>query len=480
MRSHGSATSDDNEVELLLLEPGSSRVFALPRQGRVILGRAPGCEIVIDDTSVSRRHAALEIADGMTVEDLGSANGTWLHTEQRDAGSSAAGGPMSTRPGMQALNPGERATLAIGQGLLVGAMLLVVRRRSAPGGASTARARGVNGNAPLLVDPQMKALYETAERVAASNISVLILGETGVGKELLAEAIHRASPRADKPLLCLHCAALSPALLESELFGHEQGAFTGAARAKTGLLQSADGGTVFLDEVGELPLDFQVKLLRFLEDRMLTRVGGTRAVRVDVRFIAATNRDLRTEVAARTFRQDLLYRLDGISLTIPPLRERPSEIPPLAARFTEEASLSLGLTRVPKLTAAGVDTLLRHDWPGNVRELRHVLERAVVLQRDGVLSPADLLPSFASQPQRSAAPGFVPVAPPAATALAGAEQSGSLRAEIADLERQRIEEALERAQGNQSRAAELLGMSRRTLVSRLAAFGFPRPRKRST
>jgi two-component system, NtrC family, response regulator AtoC len=472
---------DPSELELWLLDSNSSRAIPLPKAGRLVVGRAPECDVVVDDPSVSRRHAVLEIGEALSIEDLDSANGTWLHAEARGAPASAgAHGPMSTRPGLVPASAGKPRPLSIGQGLLVGAVLLVVRARKAdtpspasPGAAST----GARRAEPILSEPNMKALYATAERVAGSDLSVLILGETGVGKEILAEAIHQRSKRSDRPMLRLHCASLSSSLLESELFGHEQGAFTGATRAKVGLLQSADGGTIFLDEVGELPLDFQVKLLRVLEARTLTRVGGLKPIHIDVRFVAATNRDLRREVALGHFREDLLYRLDGVTLVIPPLRERRGEIPALAQTFAAEASRSLGLARPPALSPESIATLLRHDWPGNVRELRHLLERAVVLCQGDAITPADLLPSFGSSGARALdgnASGDT--APP--RAAGGAE--GSLPDEIAGLERRRIEEALERCGGNQSRAAELLGISRRTLVTRLAAFGMPRPRKPSS
>ena len=471
-----------DELELWSLEADTSRALPLPKRGRVVIGRAPGCELVVEDASISRRHAALAIGDAIEIEDLGSANGTWLHPESAGHLSPAASqGPMSTRPGLVAVTGTQARPLRLGQAFMLGAHLFVVRKRHA--GAVPASGQSDAPRAtPVLTDPRMKTLYATAERVAASHLSVLILGETGVGKEILAEAVHRASPRADKPLLRLHCASLSATLLESELFGHEQGAFTGAVRAKIGLLQSADGGTVFLDEVGELPLDFQVKLLRVIEDRTLTRVGGLKSVKIDVRFIAATNRDLREEVARGRFREDLLYRLDGVTLVIPPLRERRSEIPALAETFVAEVSRALGLSVPPRLSEEAHASLMQQTWPGNVRELRHLIERAVVLSNGDTILPTDLLPSAGSAPP--APPSFDTTAevpsPAHPTAPVPAASAGLLRDEIADLERQRIEEALARSDGNQTRAAELLGMSRRTLVSRLRTFGFPRPRKPSS
>ena len=307
----------------------------------------------------------------------------------------------------------------------------------------------------------MARLEALVARVAPGNISVLLLGETGVGKEVLAERIHQLSPRGKMPLLRLHCAALSETLLESELFGHERGAFTGAAKTKRGLLETADGGTIFLDEIGELPLSIQVKLLRVLEERKVLRVGGLTAQPIDVRFIAATNRNLDAEIARGTFRQDLYYRLNGISLVIPPLRERAAEVASLAEQFIRNASAP---GRTPPTLSPAAQALLRaRDWPGNIRELRNVCERAVLLCVGDVIEPEHL-----SLPP-DAAPAVATPARPREVALAPETQR----------ERDEVVDALASCAGNQSRAAKLLGISRKTLVARLDAFGLPRPRKPS-
>ena len=391
---------------------------------------------------------------------------------------------------------------------------------------------------PVVVpDGTMQKLYKLVKRIAASQISVLLLGETGVGKEVMAETIHKESPRAQKPLLRLNCAALSEQLLESELFGHERGAFTGAVQAKPGLLETAHGGTVFLDELGEMPLSTQAKLLRVLEDRQVQRVGSLKPKPIDVRFVAATNRDLEAEIAAGRFRQDLYFRLNGIALTIPPLRERMDEIEGLASAFILHACQKSQRDDVPVLSPQALALLRGYTWPGNIRELRNVMERAVLLCIDGVILPEHLpvekmgatvaappgpwnvrplSPNAwgSGSPPASAAPIPEPLRffprpspvapprpsppPPRPSSIPPPRRSGGssvpppITIEEDDLtarptlrpprgrdegERERILWALERCAGNQTKAARLLGISRRTLVARLEEYNLPRPRK---
>jgi DNA-binding NtrC family response regulator len=352
----------------------------------------------------------------------------------------------------------------------------------------------------------MQQIYKIAEKIAASTINVLILGETGVGKERLAERVHQLSPRAKKPFLRLHVAALTETLLESELFGHERGAFTGAVQAKRGLLESADGGTVFLDEIGELPMATQVKLLRVLEGQQVMRVGSLKPRSIDVRFIAATNRDLEAEMARSGFRQDLFFRLNGISLVVPPLRERHPELEGLARGFISEACRKANRTDEPTISAEALALMRRYEWPGNIRELRNVVERAVLLSSHGPITlehlPVEKMSAtFAARQmaQRPSAPTGSEVQPTEreipSTMSAGrlaADTSDrhrvngvptvepakpkKLSAEIQHFERERIVEALSRCAGNQTEAAKLLGVSRRTLVYRLRAYRIPRPR----
>jgi DNA-binding NtrC family response regulator len=305
----------------------------------------------------------------------------------------------------------------------------------------------------------MKRVYSLVGRIADAPMTVLILGETGTGKELVAEAIHRGSKRSAGPFIRLNCAALPENLLESELFGHERGAFTGADRRKVGFFEAAAGGTLFLDEIGEMPLPLQAKLLRVLERRAITRVGGTAEVAVDVRVVAATHRDLDAEVRDGRFRQDLLFRVGGFTLAIPPLRDRPVEIMPLAEHFARAAAGEQGRS-VPAIDDDARDALCAYAWPGNVRELKNAIERALVLC-DDTLTVADLPDRLSDAGQR--------VRPIVST-------SADMRGQLAEVERTTIIAALEAEHDNQTRAARRLGLSRRTLIYKMEKYGLkPRP-----
>jgi DNA-binding NtrC family response regulator/pSer/pThr/pTyr-binding forkhead associated (FHA) protein len=318
----------------------------------------------------------------------------------------------------------------------------------------------------------MDNIREMLRTIATGNLSVLINGETGVGKELCAEMIHRLSPRAKQPFVKLNCSALVESLIESELFGHERGAFTGALTAHEGLLEAGEGGTVFLDEIGELPLGVQSKLLRALEERVVRRVGATTGKKIDVRFIGATNRDLTDEVDAGRFRRDLYYRINGVTITIPPLRDRRTEIVPLARAFAARARPGTPLALSRDVIAA----LEHHSWPGNIRELRNTIERAVLMSSGGMIRPSHL--GIEPIATRESVP-TMPLDRVSAPMIAQSDRtsSPSLSTAVADLERQHILDALEQCGGNQTRAARILGISRNTLLARLDSYGLPRPRK---
>jgi DNA-binding NtrC family response regulator len=308
------------------------------------------------------------------------------------------------------------------------------------------RERNVEGYI-VSTDPRMQAVLDMVSQVGPSKASVLITGESGTGKELVAEALHGSSPRAKLPFVRLHCAALAESLLESELFGHERGAFTGAAVRREGRFKQADGGTLFLDEIGEIPQGTQVKLLRFLQERAFERVGGNETLRVDVRVIAATNKDLAAEIRKGTFREDLFYRLNVVSIDLPPLRERRGDILPLAefflARYSEENGKQL-----TGFTDAASARLSAHGWPGNVRELENAVERAVVLCDGPKVDARHLPPSVVPASEREGPPVV-----PGAT--------------IADLERYAILRTLEACAGSTSKAALILGVSTRKIQYKL-------------
>jgi two-component system, NtrC family, response regulator AtoC len=320
----------------------------------------------------------------------------------------------------------------------------------------------------LLAEPAMVQLYALVRRLAPSELPVLIHGETGVGKENAAFAVHHWSRRASGPFVTVNCAALPEGLVESELFGHDKGAFTGATTAKAGIFESAQGGTVFLDEVGELPLTVQARFLRALESRRITRVGEVRERPIDVRLVAATHRDLMAEVAAGRFRQDLYFRLGAATVLLPPLRERPREVPLLARAFLTRACEALG--REPLVLAPETLALLaRQPWPGNVRELRNLMDYAAAAVTGGVLEARHL----PERPRGGAPLSPAPAASPPAEPVRGPSPSTfqPLAEEIRELERRRMLEALEAAEGVQTRAAALIGMPIRTFTFKMKQLG---------
>jgi two-component system, NtrC family, response regulator AtoC len=457
---------------LLVAGPGQLLTFPLDRP-EIIIGRDPHCDIVVNHRTLSRRHARLCLGPPVTVEDLGSTNGLRVARETHRGAP-----PVPIQPG---------------ESFHIGPFSFVFVQRTQDAD-STSRRSG--GERLRVVDPTIKGVPSFVAEVAVSDISVLILGASGVGKEVLAETIHKLSRRSGE-LTRINCAALAEPLLESELFGHERGAFTGAMATKIGLLESAQGGTVFLDEIGELPLGIQAKLLRAVESREILRLGSTRPVKIDVRFVAATNRDLPLEVAEKRFRDDLYFRLDGITLIIPPLRERRDRIGVLAMELFAHACQRAN--RNAHLTADAVEALGNYDWPGNIRELKAVLERSLLLTRGNEVGTRHLaFRPHVEAASSSSSPGVAtplriagldPAPGPALSASAPPREVDLQTADASDdvvwiatlsreqrLDREQIIAALDTCAGNQTRAAKHLGVSRTTLINRIQIYRIPRPR----
>jgi DNA-binding NtrC family response regulator len=442
------APADVARVFVFLSLGDEKQLRSLTHGESLTVGRSAEADVVVDDSRVSRLHARLTNRGGtLVVEDLESRNGTRVN-----------GHPVtSARPA------------ARGDVIVVGPLEVIVATSQADGASNVRqRARPTVEPAELqvvAVDPAMVALFEMVQKLAPLPTNVLILGETGTGKEVVAEQLHQRGPRAARPFVRINCAALPDALLESELFGHEKGAFTGAGQRKIGHIEAATGGTLFLDEIGDMPFTMQPKLLRVLESKRLARLGGREEVEVDVRIAAATHRDLTKEVAAGRFREDLFYRLSAFTLRVPPLRDRKLEIIPLARSFAARFAIRAGLD-VPALDKSAAAALMLHDWPGNARELRNAVEHATVMC-DGQSLSAEHLPESVRVSRRETAR-----AEPQAVASAGPVSSAAaIRDRVAEVERHSIAEALEASGGNRMKAAERLGISRRALLYKLAKYG---------
>jgi len=314
------------------------------------------------------------------------------------------------------------------------------------------RDKGVTADQIISRSTEMEHLVNMAGRIASSRATILIQGESGTGKELLARLVHQLSPRSDRPMIAVNCGAIPETLLEAELFGHEKGAFTGAAGRRIGRFEEADGSTLFLDEVGELTPSVQVKLLRFLQEREFQRLGGNQTIRADVRVISATNRDLELKVREGAFREDLYYRLNVVVMSIPPLRERKADIPLLVDYFLKRYARDNGKA-IDGLSREAKDLILKYDYPGNVRELENIIERAVVIARGRIITVDDLPFRDRSKPAEAKGP-----------------EGQAMKNAMEALERRLVEEAMQETQGNQSRAADLLGISERMLRYKLKKY----------
>jgi DNA-binding NtrC family response regulator len=455
-----SGGESDLRPRLLAVWPGGMVVRELPERGVLEIGRGDDVAVRIDHSSVSRKHARLHVGDELRLEDLGSSNGTFVEGKR--------------------LGKFETQTVRPGSFIEIGTVMVVIR---GPGMPLNTAGPSTEDAGLVVCDPEMDRVHQLVELAARSNLSILLLGETGVGKDVIASRVHALSARSAMPFLKINCAALVESLLEAELFGYEKGAFTGAHQSKAGLLESSHGGTLFLDEIGEMPMQTQAKLLRALESGEITRVGSTRPRTIDVRYVAATNQDLRKNIQEGRFRQDLYFRLEGIAIRVPPLRQRPSEIVPLVRVFAALANRDRGGPPIG-FSEGAMLRLSRYPWPGNLRELKNLVVRSILLAKGPVLGEEDLHfepmglgydPSSGGSGSVAAVsgmsgPSYGSAPPPGYTPRAGAGQ-------IDDDERRRILEALEQCGGNQTRAAKLLGISRGTLVNRLNVINVPRPRK---
>ena len=392
------------------------------RHERVLVGKAPGCDVELTDTYVSAQHFRIEHGStGFRMRDMGSTNGTLVN-------------------GMRVAD----AVLPFGAEIRVGKTVLrfVSRREErsiAPSGQSSFE--GMVGSSA-----RMREVFSLLEAVAASDAPVLVLGESGSGKELAARAVHNRSHRAPKPFIALNAGALSANLVESELFGHEKGAFTGADRRRAGAFERAHGGTLFLDEIGELPLELQAKLLRVLEVGELQRLGGTDTVKVDVRLVTATHRDLAAMVKAKEFREDLFFRLYVVPVRLPPLRERPEDIGPIVDHLLVSMAPS---GRTINVSPAALTKLKGYSWPGNIRELKNTLQRAIIF-------------AGKADPIGETHVVFTPL---------GTESSSSARNQLEESERDAILAALKRTNGNRREAAVVLGIARSTLFDKMKKYG---------
>jgi two-component system response regulator AtoC len=561
-------------LHVLVISPEIFGAVPLPERGSVLVGRSAKAEVLLEDPLASRQHARLSLGEDLSIEDLGSANGTRVRDaiiQARKPVPVAPGDPIGIGSTFLIVqrsrwSPGPRRLWSHGhfenrlkdeclRAETTGGRFALLRLRveASVGWTRVFPVLARNIQAPhlfadygpsdyeaLLLDPNpeaverivenlwaelrlaqlgarvgiawyprdgrsadallgrangqlrpgpttrpttvkglqkpsavMQRVHDVAARAAAANINVLLLGETGVGKEVLAQMVHRLSPRADKPIVSLNCAGLTESLIESELFGYERGAFTGATQARQGLLEAAHEGSVFLDEIGEMPQRVQATLLRVIETREVLPVGARKTRPIDVRFIAATNRNLEAASERGTFRQDLYFRLNGMSIHIPPLRERRSEIGELARAFVAQACQDADRPELP-ISPAALALLDGYGWPGNIRELKNVMERAVVLCDGSEITPEHLpaekvqvLPEPLSEVETSI----------------GNRDAGEAvvsRNDLRALEKQRIIEALAACAGNQSRAAKRLNMPRRTFISKLDLYGIPRPQKKGT
>ncbi|MBK8253138.1 MAG: sigma 54-interacting transcriptional regulator [Polyangiaceae bacterium] len=426
------------------------RRFPLTASSSAVVGRSAEADICLTHPSISRHHARICLGGDLTVEDLGSLNGVWVDGER--------------------LPPKVPEKVVEGSSLKLGGVVAVVER------ASLSKSDEAEDGF-VFQSGAMRRVMSQVEVYAKSHCAVLLLGETGVGKEVLAARIHALSPRANAPFVRLNCAALPGEMVEAELFGHERGAFTSAVASKPGLLEAANGGTVLLDEIGDLPLSAQAKLLRAVETMEVTRLGSVRPKKLNFRLISATNRDLMQASRQGQFRLDLYYRLSGVEVMIPPLRERPEDIPTLSDLFLRRACSTAACP--PQTFAPDARALLNsHVWPGNVRELKSTVERAALLAEGPRVTAEHIIfagEAFGGRSATATAPlGLVLKGAPFGKVLS---HEGDFYQQKRMKEKEAILTALAVCNGNQTKAAEQLGMPRRTLTKRLTEYGIRAPRR---
>jgi DNA-binding NtrC family response regulator len=434
-----SGSGPRERVIVTFYHPGGARAVELREGEPLEVGRDSRVGLQLNVQSLSRKHARFRLENGaISVEDLNSRNGTLLHGERID-----------------------RAVLDAGTALSLGGVVAFVQR--IPVGVSAA------GKSSIVESPATAPMWQEVRRFAPTDLSVLIVGETGAGKEVVAAALHQASPRKDKPFHAINCGAIPDSLLTSVLFGHEKGAFSGASQTTKGVFEQADGGTVLLDEVGELSANSQAALLRVIETKRIMRVGSQREIQLNTRVLAATHRNLEQMVEQGAFRQDLFFRLNTIVISVPPLRERMEELETLAKHFIELACDRF--RTAPKRIAPEVmDCLHRYSWPGNLRELRNTLERAIALCSGSTIALEDLPDSVRrgrdAQPSQPPLEGAGMESRVTLPILAGPEGKG-YKDMIREYEVQLIHQTLQRTGGNRAQAAKLLNMPLRTLAHKI-------------
>ncbi|MDO8494182.1 MAG: sigma 54-interacting transcriptional regulator [Deltaproteobacteria bacterium] len=414
-------------AHLIFVKEGKPLIQRPCDQTQLIIGRDATCDIQLFEPEISRKHCTIERQNGSFVlKDL-SRNGTFLNRKK-----------------IEAVKLSSQDEIQIGPW----ACYFVVEETQAPQETLITEKKtelAKNALGPMLGSTRaMKNVFELLRTAATNDVTICLLGESGTGKELAAKLVHELSTRRTKPFVAINCGAIPPNLIESMLFGHERGSFTGAAERHQGVFEQADGGTLFLDEIGEMPLELQTRLLRVLEERKVRRVGGKSDIAIDIRLVTATLQNLEERVASGDFRHDLFYRLYIFPIALPPLRERPEDVVLLAHYFMETLSL---VGKKITLSEAAIQKLKTHNWPGNVRELKNIIQRALLLAKEKTIEPQDL--SFTS---------------------VQTAQSASAKSNLADQEKFSILDALRQSKGNHSKASRLLGIARSTLASKLRRY----------